>query len=240
MSTRAVSCPNCQKAIQVPVEATGKRVKCKACQHIFAVPGDAPPAAAKPAKPAAAKPVVAPPPPPPPPPAANAPIPFADDDDDDSAGNKPKAYGMTVDPNDDIPRCPFCAVDLDPPDTKICLNCGYDLESRKRHRTVKTYELTTADYVKWWLPAVIWGLVLINCLWPTVLSFFTMEKQWRENEWMLNEETNKLTGKKQYFVHPMACSVCFTLVWLGMASWGVPVVYKRIKQPKPTEEEKKK
>ena len=77
---------------------------------------------------------------------------------------------MPVDPNEDIPRCPFCAVELDPPDTKICLNCGYDLTSRKRHRTVKTYALTGGDYFKWWLPAIIWAFVLINCAWPIVLN----------------------------------------------------------------------
>lgn len=249
MSTRAVSCPNCQKTIQVPVEATGKKIKCKACQHIFAVPGDGPPksAVAKPvAKPATAKPATAKPATPasPPPPAetpANAPIPFADDDDDeDSAGNKPKAYEMPVDPNEDIPRCPFCAVELDPPDTKICLNCGYDLTSRKRHRTVKTYALTGGDYFKWWLPAIIWAFVLINCGWPIVVSFFTMEAEWRKQEFMMNEESNKLTGKKEFFVHPNACSVCCALVWLGLAAWGVPAIYKRLKQPKPIEEEKRK
>lgn len=254
MSTRAVSCPNCQKAIQVPAEAAGKKIKCKACEHIFVVPGGggptvAKPAAAKPAtakpKPATAKPkprlVEDEPTSPPPPAEAAAPIPFADEDEDeDVVGAKPKAYGVTIDPDADIPRCPFCAIDLDPPDTKICLNCGYDLTERKRHRTVKTYQLTGGDYFKWWLPAIIWGFVLINCAWPIVYSFFTAERQWRENEFMLKEDTNKLTGEKEFFVHPHACNVCCAIIWLGLAGWGVPVIYKRLKQPKPTEEEKKK
>ncbi len=248
MSTRAVSCPNCQKAIQVPAEAVGKKIKCKACQHVFAVPGDGPPkpTVAKPAtaKPAAAKPATAKPtsPPPPPPPAANAPIPFKDDDDedDDTPGAKIKSYGVTKNDDEDVARCPFCAVELDPPDTKICLNCGYDMTERKRHRTVKTYALTGGDHFKWWLPAIIWGFVLLNCLWPTVVSFFTMEKEWRDQDFMMKEDKNALTGEKEFFLHPMACSVCCSLVWLGLASWGVPVIVKRIKQPKPTEEEKKK
>ncbi|MCU0705381.1 MAG: zinc-ribbon domain-containing protein [Fimbriiglobus sp.] len=243
MSTRAVNCPNCQKSIQVPAEAAGKKIKCKACQHIFPVPGDGPakPAVARPVAKPVARPASPPPPPPPPAPEANAPIPFKDDDDEELVpGQQAKGYGVNIDPSEDVPRCPFCAKDLDPPDTKICLNCGYDMEQRKRHRTVKTYQLTSGDYIKWWLPAVIWAFVLINCAWPTVASFFTLEDQWRKNEIMLNEESNKLTGKKEFFVHPMACSVCCSLVWLGLAGWGVPVIVKRIKQPKPTEVEKKK
>lgn len=248
MSTRAVSCPNCQKAIQVPVEAAGKKIKCKACQHIFAVPGDGPPKPAT-AKPATAKPAAAKPrlveEPPPPEPAANAPIPFKDDDEDeyDTVGAKPKAYGMNVDPEEDIPRCPFCAIDLDPPDTKVCLNCGFDLVERKRHRTVKTYELTSGDYFKWWLPAIIWGFVLLFCGGNVVYAFATLkqtEDQWRKDKFMLKEDKNKLTGEEEFFFPPVACYVCCALVWLGLAGWGVPVIYKRIKQPKPTEEEKKK
>lgn len=232
----------------MPAEAAGKKIKCKACEHIFVVPGGggpprpavAKPAAAKP-KPVAAKPrLVEEPPSPPPPAEASAPIPFADDEDDDTPGAKPKAYDMPIDPNEDIPRCPFCAIDLDPPDTKVCLNCGYDLTERKRHRTVKTYALTGGDYFKWWLPAIIWAFVLINCAWPIVYSFFTAEKQWRENEIMMKEDTNKLTGEKEFLVHPHACNVCCALTWLGLASWGVPVIWKRLRQPKPIEEEKKK
>lgn len=250
MSTRAVSCPNCEKAIQVPAEAAGKKIKCKACQHIFVVPGDGPPrpAVAKPAtarpvsaKPASAKPKLVEEEPPP---AAPAPIPFKDDDDDeDVAGGKIKTYGVSKDADEDTPRCPFCAVDLDPPDTKVCLNCGYDLTERRRHRTVKTYALTSGDYFKWWLPAAIWGIVLLYCGGQIVYSFFTLETQVRKDEnlkFMLKEEKNKLTDDQEFMVHPMACNVCCSLIWLGLAGWGVPVIVKRIKQPKPTEEEKKK
>jgi len=255
MSTRAVSCPNCQKAIQVPAEAAGKKIKCKACQHVFTVPGDDPPraAVAKPvakpatAKPAVAKPAAASPPPPPPPAEANAPIPFADDDDDDdddSAGNKPKAYLVTEDPDADIPRCPFCAVDLDPPDAKICTNCGYDLTARKRHRTVKTYALTGGDYFKWWLPAIIWGAVLFACGGCVIWSFVTLreteDRLIKEGGPNVSEKENPLTGKKEFVVPPAACYVCAGLIVIIMSMWGAPVIWKRLRQPKPTEEEKRK
>jgi hypothetical protein len=249
MSTRAVSCPNCQKEIQVPAEAAGKKIKCKACQHVFPVPAaDAPtPAArAKPAaaKPAQAKPAQAKPASPPPPPAANAPIPFKDDDEDeDVVGAKPKAYDVTADPDEDIPRCPFCAVDLDPPDTKICLNCGYDLTARKRHRTVKTYALTGGDIFKWWLPAIIWGVVMLFCG-SNVLYYFIVlpqtEESWRKDGFLVQEKENPLTKKKEFLVEPAMCGVCFALIVIVMGVWGVPVIVRRIRQPKPTEQEKHK
>ncbi len=248
MSTRAVSCPNCQKEIQVPAEAAGKKIKCKACQHVFPVPpaADAPkpvarakPAQAKPAqaKPAQAKPTS-------PPADAAAPIPFKDDDEDeDVVGAKPKAYGVTADPDEDIPRCPFCAIDLDPPDTKICLNCGYDLTARKRHRTVKTYALTGGDIFKWWLPAIIWGIILLNCGGMTIYSFIVLkqtEEQWRKDDFLVKEDKNKMLDKKEFLVEPAMCSVCYALVVIVMGVWGVPVIVRRIRQPKPTEEEKHK
>ena len=52
-ATLDVACPNCGKALKVPAELDGKRVKCKGCDEVFAV--RAPKPAAKPApKPAAA------------------------------------------------------------------------------------------------------------------------------------------------------------------------------------------
>lgn len=253
MSTRSVSCPNCQKAIQVPAEAAGKKIRCKACQQVFTVPGDDPPAVAKPAvakpvakpaTPVVAKPAAAPPPPPPPAPDPNAPIPFADDDDDeDRPGYKPKAYGVTKDPDEDIPRCPFCAVELDPPDARICKNCGYDLEIRRRHRTVKTYALTGGDYFKWWWPAILWATILLFCGGTVGFMFATLpqtEAQWRKDGVMTKEETNKLTGEKEFIIPPVACIVCFLLIVIIMSMGAVPVIYKRIRQPKPVEEEKRK
>ncbi len=44
-----VSCPQCQKKIKATEALRGKKVRCKGCEHIFAIP------AAGPAKPASAK-----------------------------------------------------------------------------------------------------------------------------------------------------------------------------------------
>lgn len=252
MSTRSVTCPNCQKTIDVPAAAAGKKIRCKGCQQVFAVPGDEPPkvarpAAAKPAKPAVAKPAAASPPPPPPPPPvpdANAPIPFADDDDeDDSPGAKPKPYLVTKDEDEDTPRCPFCAIELDPPDAQICTNCGYDMSIRRRHRTVKTYALTSGDYFKWWWPALLWAFILTCCGGDVLYNFIVLpktEEQWRKDGILTRDEANKLTGEKEFIIPPVACNVCFLLIVIIMCMWGVPAIWKRLKQPKPIEEEKRK
>jgi predicted Zn finger-like uncharacterized protein len=250
MSTRSISCPQCQKAMKVPDEAVGKRVRCKACQHVFTVPDEgAPPVTAKPVaakplppemqkKPVAAKPIAPPKSeaPPPPPPPANEPIGFADDDDDEEGG---KEYGVTED-DTDVPRCPRCAKDLDPPDTKICLECGFDLVKRTRHRTKKVYATTGGDIFLWWLPAIIWIIVLLNGLGVVIWGWLMMTKIWTENEWLMQDEKNPLTDKKQFHVDPNACNVCLSVLLLAMFGFGLPVIVRRIKSPKPMEVEKKK
>jgi DNA-directed RNA polymerase subunit RPC12/RpoP len=249
MSTRSVTCPNCEKPFDVPAAAAGKKIRCKNCQQVFAVPADDPPAVAKPAvakpaKPAVAKPAASPPPPPVPDP--NAPIPFAADDedeDDDSPGAKPKVYGVTKDADEGVARCPFCAIELDPPDSQLCTNCGYDMTIRRRHRTVKTYALTTGDYFKWWWPALLWSFVLTCCGGDVLYNFIVMpqtEAEWRKEGILVSDKENPLTKEKDFIIPPVACNVCFLLIVIILSMWGVPAIWKRLQQPKPIEEEKRK
>ncbi|MCS6851326.1 MAG: hypothetical protein NZ700_09180 [Gemmataceae bacterium] len=37
-ATIAVSCPQCQKQFKAPEELQGKRIRCKGCGHVFAIP----------------------------------------------------------------------------------------------------------------------------------------------------------------------------------------------------------
>ena len=59
--------------------------------------------------------------------------------------------------------CPFCAHDIEPPDARICLHCGYDLEHRARREQKFVYERTSADFVKWHMPTVgcFLGIILV-------------------------------------------------------------------------------
>jgi hypothetical protein len=44
-----ITCPKCNKTMKVPAEAVGKKVRCKGCQHIFAVKAPEPAAPVNPA-----------------------------------------------------------------------------------------------------------------------------------------------------------------------------------------------
>jgi hypothetical protein len=244
MATLDVTCPNCEKAMRVPPEAVGKRIRCKACSHVFTV-ADAGAAKAakplpddfkkpaKPAKPAAAKPA-SPADEPKPAEDKNAPLAFADDDEDG-----PKEYRVTKD-DLDVPRCPRCAKELEAEDDRICLNCGYDMQERIQRRTVKTYQRTSGDYILYWLPAVIWFGVLAGMIGLLVWMCFQLGTLWRENDILVSDSENPITGKKEFVVHPMACDVCCGVFILGLSAFGGPVIWRRLKNPSPPEEEKKK
>jgi ssDNA-binding Zn-finger/Zn-ribbon topoisomerase 1 len=247
MATLDVTCPNCDKAMRVPAEAAGKRIRCKACSHVFTVGaggGGGDGGTAKAAKPlpdefkkAAGKPVKAKPKPiliedDEPKPAA-APIGFADEDDG------PKDYKVQKD-DLDIPRCPRCAKELESEDDRICLNCGYDMEIRRQHQTVKTFKRTGGDVFLWWLPAVIWAIVLLSLLGFWVVIILKLEGWMLENEVLVRDDVNPITGKKEFIVGPGACIVSCFVEWLALAGFGVPVIVRRLRQPLPSEIEKKK
>ncbi|MGL6073598.1 MAG: hypothetical protein ACRC8S_05485 [Fimbriiglobus sp.] len=248
--TLEISCPSCGKKMKVPANLLGKRIRCKGCETPFEVqdptaakPKSAKPAAAKPAtaKPTAAKPAKAPdadapmkfkddPPAVPPPPVKR---PYADDEEED---NNP--YGVTKD-DLDIPRCPFCAKELDPPDTQICLNCGYNLLERKRHESKKVYELTNGDYFKHWLPGIIWLIAILAVFTFMILCFLNMYS-WLEGSFLEMDEKNVSTQKAQFYLPPF----CFN-IWIGLFSaffiykGGRFVVQRLIIDWKPIEKVKK-
>src|SRR5690242_88657 len=113
-----VSCPNCDKTLKVSPAFFGKRVKCKSCEHAFVVQD---PAAA--------------PRPPPAPPKR----PF---DDDDEGPDKIEV----ISEGDDIPRCPHCAKELDPPDAIVCIHCGFNNRTREKAETKKVWAPTFEDW----------------------------------------------------------------------------------------------
>jgi hypothetical protein len=62
-------------------------------------------------------------------------------------------YGVTE--TSLAPRCPHCAYELDPPDSIICLHCGYDMVKRQRVASIKAYEHSFGDWFLWLAPAVL-------------------------------------------------------------------------------------
>ena len=190
----AVACPTCQTGMKLPATLVGKRIRCKKCETVFVVSASAeePP----PFKPGDAPIGFKDDPPPPPPPA---------DDDDDNP------YGVTKD-DLDVPRCPFCVKELDPPDTKVCLNCGYDLMKRLRHATVNTIDYSAADWILHLGPGVLAAIAVVILL---VFNYFvqTNMREWMTGGLLDAGEKDKVTGKDTFYISPY----CFN-VWIGVVS----------------------
>ncbi len=191
----SVACPSCAAKLRVPAELAGKTVKCKTCGTAFKVaPPTARPATVRPARAAPAA---------PPPPPADAPIGFADDEDDAAGGQ----YGVQKD-DLDIPRCPRCAKELDPPDTKICLSCGFDLLARKRHESRVVYELTFADYFWHLMPGILCVLAAGLLIAGMTVCGLKM-RDWLTGSFLDTDEKDPTTLKSKFYVPPF----CFN-TWI--------------------------
>jgi hypothetical protein len=159
-ATIDVSCPECKKQVKATTELQGKKVRCKGCGHVFTIPAAAP---GKDAKPAPAKAAAKP----------------ADDDD-------LKAYSVTAAADDAKPRCPHCAMELENEDVVICIHCGYNLKTRQRLGTKKTYDVTAADRSAWLMPgfialAAIFGLIVFDLFFCLALPRMVERGDW---EWL--------------------------------------------------------
>jgi hypothetical protein len=67
-------------------------------------------------------------------------------------------YGVTE--TSLAPRCPHCAYELDPPDSRICLHCGYDMVRRQRQPSIVTHEHSGGDWFKWLFPGIMCVLAI--------------------------------------------------------------------------------
>jgi Zn ribbon nucleic-acid-binding protein len=157
-----IPCPECDKQMKLPEEMAGKKVRCKACGHVFRVEAETEPVKTskgdKAPKPSVkAKPLTKPPgkgkagPK-----AATKPKGSGDLDED---GNP---YGLTEEYLG--PRCAFCAAPMEEGDI-ICLACGYNTSTRQKQFTKKVFQRTGVDWFLWLFPAtlcVITILVLVG------------------------------------------------------------------------------
>lgn len=239
--TLEIACPNCLKAMKVPAEFAGKTIRCKGCSHTFVVAGPAAPTDAPrvaKARPVQAKPVAPVPPsappgdaplkfqddaPPPVAPGAGAKLPSRFDDDGDDDANP---YGVTRD-DSDVPRCPFCAMELDPPDTKVCLECGYNLLERKRHGSKKVYETTAGDYFMHWLPGIAWLIAMGTLFGLAIFSSLNM-REWLTGSFLEKDEKNTITNAAEFYLPPFAFNICTWVVTLFILSIGIRYVIKRL------------
>jgi DNA-directed RNA polymerase subunit RPC12/RpoP len=160
-----ITCPECKKQLKGPAELAGKKIRCKACGHVFVVKGPAaatagperqpaqakaaPAAQAKAAPPAKAK-AADPPPRKETPPATHP---------EDVEGKNPYKL-IDVDLGH---RCPQCAADMEEGDI-ICLNCGYNTQTRVKTATKMTIENTPMEWFLWLTPGVVCAFTVLVML----------------------------------------------------------------------------
>ena len=241
-SVAEIPCPNCEKTLKVPDSVFGKKIKCKYCGEPFVADdpdADEAPrkAAVKPSKPGGA---VAKPkkeePKPEEKPAAPAPYKFQDDDED-AMGAKPNPLGVIAD-DSAVVRCPFCAAELDPPDAKVCLSCGFNNVTRIRAETKKVWAPDSNDWFNHLGPGV--GALVI-CIGLIVLDVVVMLNM---REWItgtfLEKELPGADGQKAYYVRP---SAFVTLIWaatvMPIIGTGLFAIKRLFIDNKPTEKLKK-
>jgi hypothetical protein len=181
-TTIAISCPKCENTIKAPAELAGKKIRCKECQHVFVVkappaprPADKTDKAGKGDKPAAkaadkaTKEKEA----------AKAATGEGEEDEGDA-----KAYGVTE--HSFLPRCAYCAKEMESEDQVVCLNCGYNHRTRERHAHKKTYETTGGEQFLWLLPGILCAvgdLILLGAIVVFWTVFPGIESENKEEWW---------------------------------------------------------
>ena len=191
-----VTCPSCKKQMKVPDTAAGKKIRCPGCQGAVPVPS-------KPGQPVDTR-VTTP----------QIQKKMAAQREEDEVARDP--YGVTHESMK--PRCPFCAHELETEETRICINCGYDMIQRKRVESKQVYERTAADFILWHLPtlACILGIAAL------VLGILYYH-YWLPETVMGKEHAEKLAKDRWgYFEDEQAQSVGFMFHW-GIEVWLIVV-----------------
>jgi ribosomal protein L37E len=223
----AITCPNCEAALNVPAQFFGKKIKCKQCGHVFV--------AADPGKPAArpqAKPVAISPPPPPPPPEPEKRV-LWDEEDEAATGGMAKPLGLVED-DSEIPRCPHCAKELDPPDAKVCIHCGFNNVTRAKANTVKVWAPTAEDWIRHLLPGIIALAVVIGLIVLNIVSAMNM-RSWLEGSFLESDDKDA-SGRKKLYVAPGAFIFFLAAVSLMIFVPAAKFAFKRlVKEYRPTE-----
>jgi hypothetical protein len=169
----------------VPEAVRGKKVRCKKCGGVVPVPATGGVDTRVRTEKAQAKATAA-----------------ADHGDDDAAN----PYGVTE--TSLSPRCPHCAYELDPPDSRICLHCGYDMIKRQRRPSIKTYDRTSGDWFMWLLPGIacllgFFAVIGTAIFYHYYLPYFVLVE--READLLLADRLgafNKDIAFSSYMFHP--------------------------------------
>lgn len=188
-----ISCPECQKQFEAPVDIVGRKIRCKSCGKIFV----AKKTANIPSKPKKAEEKKAP----------EGIIPIKDDDDDEGDG---KPYEVTS--LDLAPRCPECANELESEDDVVCLHCGFNLKTRTRAQTRRVRDVTGGQIFLWLLPGILSAIAFFICLGLLI----SMIVSWVM--WFRDPETEKQDQIWKNFVHCGALWWGIGCIFLGYKS----------------------
>jgi hypothetical protein len=212
-SATEILCPNCEKPLKVPDEVFGKKIKCKHCSHAFVAkrpdadedeePAKSKPAV-KPSKPGGAAVKAKKEEPKKEEPKKEEPQPastynFADDDDEEGA--KPKPLGV-IDEGQDIPRCPHCAKELDPPDAVVCVHCGFNNVTRVKATTKKVWAPDANDWINHLGPGILAVIICVTILVIDIVSWVNM-RDWLTDTFLQKDDPGP-DGEKAFFVKPGA------------------------------------
>jgi DNA-directed RNA polymerase subunit M/transcription elongation factor TFIIS len=180
-----ITCPNCQQQMAVPEAVRGKKVRCKKCGGVVPVPAGGVDTRVR-TEQAQAK-------------ATTKAV-------EEEEGLAKDPYGVTE--TSLAPRCPHCAYELDPPDSRICLHCGYDMIHRQRRPSIKTYDRTGGDWFWWLLPGVacLLGFFLIIAFGIYYHFFLPSDlfNRWEQNQAAANGDrfkTVEKTADESYWVY---------------------------------------
>jgi hypothetical protein len=187
----AVSCPECHKQIKAPADLQGKKIRCKACGHVFVVKA----ARAGKSRPGAEEEVQVLP-------LEDEVLPVKEDKDAldqvkavparkaSAPAKKKKAEDEENSNPYDVTemslktRCPHCAGELDE-DQTICLECGYNTITRERYtKVLKTIEHDFWDWFLWLLPGGLCVLVVIGLIVWDVLYCVLADGWFDPNGWL--------------------------------------------------------
>ena len=167
----SIACPHCRKQGKGLIELDGKYIRCRSCKKSFLVKLSAQ-AKARAAQEGpgvyafagdeghSAQ-------------GEEAPIPVLPVLDEEEETSNP--YGVTD--MDERRRCPYCA-DLMGDDDIICLNCGYNTQTRSHIRIERTYANTPGDVFLWLLPGILCVVGIFLTIGFDLFWWFWLEPYW--------------------------------------------------------------
>jgi predicted Zn finger-like uncharacterized protein len=150
-----ITCPNCQQQLTVPESVRGKKVRCKSCAGVIPVPVGAMDTRVRTEE-------------------AQAKATSSAAQEEEGIAKDPYAVTETS----LAPRCPHCAYELDPPDSRICLHCGYDMIRRQRRASIKTFDRTGGDWFMWLLPGIACLLAFLLIIGFGIYYHYYLPSQW--------------------------------------------------------------